>query len=55
MNRKHGSIHANMASDMTDSDLKEKQSMAGTTISRHVGEFVPLTTEHNMVCEVNKQ
>ena len=29
MNRKEGSIHANMANDMTDSN------MAGTTISRH--------------------
>ena len=39
INKKDGSIHANMASDMTDSD------MAGTTISRHVGELVQLTTE----------
>ena len=39
INKKDGSIHANMANDMTDSD------MAGTTISRHVGELVPLTTE----------
>ena len=31
INRKHDSIHANMANDMT-----------GTTISRHVGELVPL-------------
>ena len=38
INRKHGRIHANMANDMTDSY------MAGTTISRHVGELVPLTT-----------
>ena len=29
-----------MANDMTDSD------MAGTTISRHVGELVQLTTEN---------
>ena len=42
INRKYGSIHANMANDMTDSD------MAGTTISRHVGELVPLTTEKYM-------
>ena len=42
INREHGSTHANMASDMTDSD------MAGTTISRHVGELVPLTTEQYM-------
>ena len=38
INRKYGRIHANMASDMTDSD------MAGPTISRHVGELVQLTT-----------
>ena len=38
-----------MASDMTDSD------MAGTTISRHVGELVQLTTEQHMACEVNQQ
>ena len=49
INRKDGSIHANMASDMIDSD------MAGTTISRHVGELVPLTIEHYMACEVNQQ
>ena len=42
INRKHGSIHANMASDMTDSD------MAGTTICRHVGELVELTTQQQM-------
>ena len=42
INRKDGSIHANMARDMTDSD------MAGTTISRHVGELVQLTTEQYM-------
>ena len=42
INRKHGSIYANMANDMTDSD------MAGTTISRHVGELVPLTIEQYM-------
>ena len=39
INRKDGIIHANMANDMTDSD------MAGTTISRHVGELVQLTTK----------
>ena len=39
INRNHGSINAKMASDMTDSD------MAGTTISRHLGELVLLTTE----------
>ena len=42
INRKDGIIHANMANDMTDSY------MAGTTISRHVGELVPLTTEQYM-------
>ena len=39
INRKDGIIHANIANDMTDSY------MAGTTISRHVGELVPLITE----------
>ena len=48
-NRKDGSIHANMASDMTDSD------MAGTTISRHVGELVPLTTEQYMALKGDQQ
>ena len=42
INRKDGIIHANMASDMTDSD------MAATTISGHVGELVPLTTEQQL-------
>ena len=28
--------------------------MAGTTISRHVGELEPLTTEHFMAFEVNQ-
>ena len=42
INRKDDRIHANMANDMTDSN------MAGTTISKHVGELVPLTTEHYM-------
>ena len=45
INREDGIVHANMANDMPDS---EKQYMAGTTISRHVGELVPLTTEHYM-------
>ena len=48
-NRKDGSIHANMANDMTDSDI------AGTTISRHVGELVPLTTEKYMALQGNQQ
>ena len=46
---KDGSIHANLASDMTDLD------MTGTTISRHVSELVQLTTEQYMACEVNQQ
>ena len=29
--------------------------MAGTTISRHVGGLVPLTTEQYMASEVNQQ
>ena len=51
INRKDGSIHANMANDMTDSD------MAGTTISRHVGELIQLTPEqymHHKVTNGNK-
>ena len=38
-NRKYDGTHVNMASYITDSY------MAGTTISRHVGELEPLTTE----------
>ena len=49
INRKHGSIHANMAKDMTDSHI------AGTTISRHVGELEPLTTEQYMAWQGNQQ
>ena len=41
-NRKYDGTHVNMASYMTDSY------MAGTTISRHVCEHVPLTTEQYM-------
>ena len=37
--RKYDGTHVNIASYMTDSY------MAGTIISRHVGELVPLTTE----------
>ena len=36
---KYDGTHVNMASYITDSN------MAGTTISRHVDELVPLTTE----------
>ena len=38
-----------MTNDMTDSD------MAGTTISRHVGELEPLTTEQYMAWQGNQQ
>ena len=40
--KKYDGTHVNMASYMTDSY------MAGTTISRHVGELEPLTTEQYM-------
>ena len=49
INTKYGSIYANMANDMTDSD------MAGTTISRHVGELVPLTKQQHMARQGNQQ
>ena len=49
INRKYGRIHANIASNMTDSD------MVGTTISRHVGELVQLTTEQHMALQGNQQ
>ena len=41
--RKYDGTHVNIANYMTDSY------MAGTTISRHVGELEPLTTENYMV------
>ena len=47
--KKDGSTYANMANDMTDSY------MAGTTISRHVGELVPLTTEQYMALKGDQQ
>ena len=40
--RRYDGTHVNIASYMTDSY------MAGTTISRHVDELVPLTTEQYM-------
>ena len=40
--RRYDGTHVNMTNDMTDSD------MAGTTISRHVGELIQLTTEQHM-------
>ena len=49
INRNHGSINAKMASDMTDSN------MAGTTISKHVCELEPLTTEQYMAWQGNQQ
>ena len=42
MIRRYDGTHVNIASYMTDSN------MAGTTISRHLGELVPLTTEQYM-------
>ena len=47
--RKYDGTHVNMASYMTDSN------MAGTTISRHVGELEPLTTEQYMAWQGNQQ
>ena len=47
--RKYDGTHVNMANDMIDSD------MAGTTISRHIGELEPLTTEQYMAWEGNQQ
>ena len=47
--RKYDGTHVNMASYMTDSY------MAGTTISRHVGELEPLTTEQYMAWQGNQQ
>ena len=46
---KYDDTHVNMAKDMTDSN------MAGTTISRHVGELEPLTTEQYMAWQGNQQ
>ena len=42
MIRKYDGTHVNIASYITDSY------MAGTTISRHVGELVPLAKEQYM-------
>ena len=46
---KYDGTHVNMASYITDSN------MAGTTISRHVGELEPLTTEQYMAWKANQQ
>ena len=48
-NRRYDGTHVNIASYMTDSY------MAGTTISRHVGELEPLTTEQYMAWKGNQQ
>ena len=47
--RRYDGTHVNMASYMTDSY------MAGTTISRHVGELESLTTEQYMAWQGNQQ
>ena len=47
--RKYNGPHVNMANDMTDSY------MAGTTISRHVYELVPVTTEQYMTLQGDQQ
>ena len=47
--RKYDGTHVNMASYITDSN------MAGTTISRNVGELVPLPTEQYMAWQGNQQ
>ena len=47
--RKYDGTHVNMASYMTDSY------MAGTTISKHVGELETLTTEQYMAWQGNQQ
>ena len=46
---KYDGTHVNMASYMTDAN------MAGTTISRHVGELEPLITEQYMAWQGNQQ
>ena len=47
--RRYDGTHVNMASYMTDSY------MAGTTISRHVGDLLQLTTEHYMAWKGEQQ
>ena len=46
---KYDGTHVNMTSYITDSN------MAGTTISRHVGDLVPLTTDQYMALQGNQQ
>ena len=45
MIRRYDGTHVNIASFV---NRFNKQDMAGTTISRHVGELEPLTTEQYM-------
>ena len=47
--RKYDGTHVNIASYITDLN------MAGTTISRYVGELVPHTTEQYMAWQGNQQ
>ena len=47
--RRYDGTHVNMAKDMTDTY------MAGTTLSRHVGEIEPLTTEQYIAWQGNQQ
>ena len=47
--RKYDGTNVNIANDVTDSY------MAGTTISRHVGELEPLTTEQYMAWQGYQQ
>ena len=47
--RRYDGTHVNMASYMTDAY------MAGTTISKHIGELEPLTTEKYMAWQGNQQ
>ena len=47
--RKYDGTHVNIASYNTDSYV------TGTTISRHVGELVPLTTEQYKAWQGNQQ
>ena len=50
--RRYDGTHVNMASFV---NRFSKQGMAGTTISTHVDELVPLTTENYMAWHGNPQ
>ena len=50
--RRYDGTHVNIASFV---NRFSKQGMTGTTISRHVGELVPLTKEHYMAWQGNQQ